>query len=140
LSEHCVFGNAEEGLDTQILLDPFEELLNLPAFFVARRDFSSFQVMRVTIFLAGFLVSIFNKTERSVDSFEPDLLVAAYSDAFPAGTLDQKFDISIFFSRVTKKTPSRSRRENHPYSLKPRSKTANDPFGRAGIFFAHLIS
>lgn len=38
LGSHCVLAGAEECLDTQVLLDPFEEKFDLPASFVDRCD------------------------------------------------------------------------------------------------------
>ena len=100
LREHRVFRGAKEGLDPQILLDPFEELLNLPSLFIKRSYFSSFQMMRVSeeaVFTTSFLIYVFNQPKRSFDSFEPDLLIVSYSNAFSARTFGKTLDIGIFF-------------------------------------------
>ena len=68
LCHHCIVRIAQKGFDFQVLLDPFEEQLHLPALFVNLSDGLGGPVKMVggeDIMLATFRVSIPHPPDRA---------------------------------------------------------------------------
>ena len=109
---HGVLGGAIEGFDAQVLLDPFEEKLHLPATFV---EFGYRQCVQNKVVgekdqtLARFGIDILDPPERNrifgrcLGSSEYDGLIAAESRGFVDGTLPWQRYWRFFLARVTKK-------------------------------------
>ena len=100
LGQHRVARGAEKSLDFQILLDPFEEQFDLPAFFVDFGDLAGFEVMGVgdeSIIDAGFRVRVGNQAQRLFDSIEPDGLIVGDAGAFPPSPFEHILDIGVCF-------------------------------------------
>ena len=67
LGQDRIGRSSEEGLDLQVLLDPLEEQLDLPAFFINLGDFSGLQMVRVgdePVVDAGFRVGEGHQAQR----------------------------------------------------------------------------
>ena len=67
LSEHGVSARAKEGLDLQILLDPFEEKLDLPAVMINVADGFSDQMVDVceeNVMFPGLRVPVADSPQR----------------------------------------------------------------------------
>lgn len=91
LGSDSIVGCAEEGLDPQVLLDPFEEEFDLPSALVDQRDSQCRDrkvVGKEDQVLAGFFVEEVDSTQGNGISFlgessaEPDCLVAAQPGIF----------------------------------------------------------
>ena len=100
LSEHRVGRSTQKRLDLQVLLDPFEKLFDLPAFFVNICDLLSLKVMRIgdkLILDTAFQVGVVDLAKALLNSLEPDELILADSRAFSSGPLLQVLDLGIAF-------------------------------------------
>ena len=100
LGQNRVGGSSKEGLDLQVLLDPLEEQLDLPSFFVNFGDFPGLQVVRVgdkPVVDAGFRIGISHQAQRLLHPFEPNGLVVGDAGALSPGPLEQVLDIGVAF-------------------------------------------
>ena len=98
MGQHSVAGCSEEGFDFQVLLDPFEEQFDLPAFFVNVCDLLGLQMVGIgdeAIIDTGFLIGVRDQAERGLDAFEPDGLVVGDTGAFAPRSFEQIFNIGI---------------------------------------------
>src|ERR1700730_6401603 len=95
LGLHGVLGRAIKGFDAQMLLDPFEEQLHLPAALVQLRNRQCVQdkvVGEKDQTLAGIRIDILDAAERNrifgrrLDAGQPDGLIAAQPRQFVDGT------------------------------------------------------
>ena len=100
LSEHGVMRCAEECLDFQILLDPFEKELDLPAFLVQIRNGLGIQMIgigNIAVFFAGFRIDLSHHAQRLRDVAEQDGAINGNAFCLAAGTLAQVFNPGIAF-------------------------------------------
>ena len=113
LSEHRVGRSTQKRLDLQVLLDPFEKLFDLPAFFVNICDLLSLKVMRIgdkLILDTGFLVRVVDLAKALLNSLEPDELIRADTRAFSSGPLLQVLGLGIAFQPGDEENPVLSQR------------------------------
>jgi len=113
LSEHCVGRSTQKRLDLQVLLDPFEKLFDLPAFFVNICDLLSLKVMRIgdkLILDTAFLVGVVDLAKALLNSLEPDELILSDTRAFSSGPLLQVLDLGIAFQPGNEENPVLSQR------------------------------
>ena len=100
LGQHRVARGAEEGLDLQVLLDPFEKQFDAPAFFVDFGDLLGLQVVGVgdePILDAGCRIGVSDQAQRLLNPFEPDGLIVGDPRAPSPGPFEQVLDIGIAF-------------------------------------------
>src|SRR5690625_5617061 len=80
LSQNSIPGSSQKGLDLEVLLDPFEEQLNLPARLVDGSNGGRGQLDIIglkNVFPAGFLITIAHMAQRhravfSFSAVQPD--------------------------------------------------------------------
>src|SRR5690625_227839 len=74
LSQHGIPGSTQKGLDLEVLLDPFEEQLNLPARLVDGSNGGRGQLESIgqkNVFPAGFRITIAHTAQRNRAVFSP---------------------------------------------------------------------
>ena len=105
LGLHRVFGRAIKRLDSQMLLDPFEEKFHLPAALVQLRDCQGVQdkvVGQKNQTLAGIRIDILDTSEGNrlfgcrFDSCKPDGLIAAQPRPFVDDSLRPATVLEVF--------------------------------------------
>src|SRR5690625_6670833 len=72
LSQNSIPGSSQKGLDLEVLLDPFEEQLNLPARLVDGSNGGRGQLEIIgqkKVFPAGIRITIDNTTKRNREVF-----------------------------------------------------------------------
>ena len=99
MREYRILRGAEECLDLQVLLDPFEEQFDLPALLVEIGHGCRWQVMGVgdeAVFVA-VVGDELDESQFVLHSLEPDFLVEDNTLGFSAGPLLEVFNQSIVF-------------------------------------------